>query len=98
MSHPFSKKYKKVSNNRFKAFCSCETRQPTLMAENALQVGLSQIKCLVEMYESTMGAAIGDCTLFHNDERNYITHPELLDYWNQGGRSLKGRLIQWGSQ
>jgi len=40
------------------------------------------------MYESTMGAAIGDCTLFHDEERNYVAHPELLDYWNQGGRNL----------
>lgn len=98
MSHPFSKNIKNVSKNSFKSFCGCDTRHPTLMAENTLQVGLAQIKYLVEMYESTVGAAIGDCTPFHNDERNYTTHPELLDYWNQGGRSLKGRLIQWGSQ
>jgi hypothetical protein len=38
-----------------------------LMAENTLQVSLSENKCLVEMYEPTMGAAIDDCTLFHNE-------------------------------
>lgn len=38
-----------------------------LVADNTLQVGLSESKCLVEMYESTMGAAIGDCTLFRKE-------------------------------
>jgi hypothetical protein len=35
-----------------------------------------------------MGATIGDCTHFHNEERNYVAHPVLLDDWNPGWRSL----------
>lgn len=32
------------------------------------------------MYELTVDAVIGDCTLYHYEECNYITHPVLLDY------------------
>jgi hypothetical protein len=45
------------------------------------------------MYESTMDATIGDCTLFHEEERNYVAHPVLLDYWNQGDRNLMADLF-----